>query len=275
VLPHGRSPCGPLGANGSNCLRELGETDMIENPGPVRHYFLYGGCVSRDAFSYLNSESRLSGYVARQSLISAMNAPAKFVKPQPLASSFQMRNLTGDIKSNLVPLLETAVPSPDAVVMDLLVERLGVARIRGGSYVTMSSELKRSKGLEAAKGLTRFIRFGTDEHFQLWCQAAQKFVSHLDRLKLKDKTIVIETPWATHTIDGEEIPPSFGLAPDEANRMYRRYFDFCEHTLKLRKHVIDPADTYSTHGHKWGVAPYHYVDSAYEGLSKVMKSIAS
>jgi hypothetical protein len=238
----------------------------------LKGVFVYGGCVSRDAFTELGGTVHLSGYVARQSLISAFNPPARILPVGRLKSEFQNRMLLGDIQSNLVEKIEESIGNTDAILIDLLVERLGVTRLRGGSFVTMSNELKQSKALEAVKGQTRSIRFGTDEHFELWADAATKLNEFLIAKEMKSKTLVLDTPWADRTDTGEKLKGNASMSPDEANRKYERYYDVLSNRLGLSMYRLPHEHVLSASEHRWGPAPYHYIHLAYDGIvSKVQE----
>lgn len=249
----------------------------VEVPGRVtKGVFIYGGCVSRDAFTELGSAVHLSGYVARQSLISAFNPPARMLKAGKLTSTFQNRMLQGDINSNLIEKLEECLTGTDAIVIDLLVERLGVTRIRGGSFVTMSNELKQSRALESVRGQTRSVKFGTDEHFSLWFDAAVRLVDFLELNGMKSKTLILNTPWALRTDDGKNLAGNASMTSEEANEKYRRYYDALSLTLGLNLYKIPDQHVLSSETHRWGAAPYHYVQPAYAGIvsriSEILKA---
>ena len=229
--------------------------------------FVYGGCVSRDAFSQMGPTVSLVGYVARQSLISSFN-PAARLKAGILPSGFQNRMVAGDIKSDLREKLVNAAHETDALIIDILVERLGVTRLRGGSFVTMSSELKKSMALEAVKGQTRGIRFATDEHFRLWSEAASNLGLLLDEIGLRDKTLVLETPWAELTSSGMSVKANASMTSSAANASYTRYYRFLSDECGLATYRLPDEHVVSAEDHKWGVAPYHYIPPAYEGIVK-------
>lgn len=234
--------------------------------------FLYGGCVSRDAFPEMGSNARISGYVARQSLISAFNPPAR-LKPKALHSSFQNRMLLGDISSDFVAKLESTMQETDIIVIDLLVERLGVSRIRGGSFVTMSSELKESKVLATVDGQTRGVRFATEEHFRLWSDAASRLNLFLEENNMRSKTLILETPWAEYTDAGVKIKGNASMSPMEANEKYERYYRFLSNECGLMSYRLPDDHTVSAEDHRWGIAPYHYVAPAYEGIGRRVREV--
>lgn len=234
--------------------------------------FLYGGCVSRDAFAEMGESATITGYVARQSLISAFNPPAR-LKPKLLSSNFQNRMLMGDISSDFLPRLEAKFIETDLLVMDLLVERLGVTRIRGGSFVTMSSELKESNVLASIAGQTRGVRFATDEHFGFWSDAAIRLSDYLETNNMKSKTLILETPWAEYTDAGERIKGNTSMSPSAANEKYARYYRFLSDECGLMTYRLPDEHVISAEDHRWGVTPYHYVEAAYQGIGRRVREL--
>lgn len=244
-----------------------GVSAAAERPVRRKKIFLYGSCVSRDTFSFFGDDYELAGYVARQSMISAMNKPASLVRPrQELASNFQMRQLRGDLDSTLLRQLAAASTGLDLLLVDLVDERLGVLRIIGGSFATYSSEFKQSRSLDSVKGKTKTLQFGSDEHFEAWRDAAAVFARFIDILGLRSRTLVLETPWASAAEDGTPVPDSFTMVAEEANAKYERYYAYLREDLLLNTFRLPDSDVYSTEDHQWGMSPYHYVERAYETI---------
>jgi hypothetical protein len=219
--------------------------------------FVIGGCVVRDAYELVKEDYPLTGYVARQSLISAMNRPTTVLPQAQLASKFQTRNLNGDLASNLLPTLEKVAPTTGLFLMDLNVERLGVHKLSDGSFVTRSGELKASGILETVPDLGGSIRIGTDRHTQFWTYAAANFARKVEALGIKDRFLVVNTPWATRSTDGTRLPTFAGRPLRDVSAdigSLARMLD--RHGL----HVVDlpRALSITSPQHKWGPAPYHF-----------------
>lgn len=224
--------------------------------------FIYGGCVTRDAFEHLEGHTLLA-YVARQSLISAASAGTKILGTGAMASAFQNRSLDGDIQSSLYPTLRRRAAEADLVLMDLLSERLGVFSLADGTYVTNSRELRASGRLGDLK--PKATAFGTDRHFGLWQRAVSRLIRNLADAELTSKVLVIETPWAERTDTGEHVTPFRGIPAAEANEMYLRYYAHLRE-LGLRTARLPDELAVSSLTHKWGPDPYHYIDPAYHWM---------
>lgn len=230
--------------------------------------FLYGGCVIRDAYQKISEEFGTSGYIARQSLISAINPPA-MLPVADLGSPFQSRMVNGDVNSSLLHTMRKAASSTDLFVMDCHIERVGVFRLSDGSFVTASAELNRSGILQNVTGHTR-IHLGTDRHAEFWTQAAIRFVAKLEEFGLKEKTLVVDAPWVEADDSGVAFASRSGRTVREIGEnisaLTAILADLGVSVARMPNEVaVAPVD------HRWGSGPYHFGASAMEWTSNQMK----
>lgn len=229
--------------------------------------FIYGSCVSRDTFGFLGDPFHLIRYVARQSVISAStDASALGAQLRPLGSSFQQRMVDSDLAGDLPEVLEAVSDDIDVLLLDLVDERGGVIEVDGDRFVTKLAEFWSSGGREAARGMVHHA-FGSVQHFFLWQQGVNRLVSQLEDHGLKERTIVLRTPWADSYEDGRPLEiPEWMIHPADADRMYGRYFDYlAEKGLRILQ--LPDALARTEQGHQWGPSPFHYVKEAYEFLA--------
>ncbi|MBG6181919.1 hypothetical protein IWX62_003144 [Arthrobacter sp. CAN_A1] len=90
-------------------------------------------------------------------------------------------------------------------------------------------------------------------------------MARLELLGIKEKALVLQTPWAAQTEDGGHTPPFRGKSAEEMNDLYDRYYDHLKMSgMRMAKlpeeHVICPTD------HQWGTAAYHYIEPAYSWM---------
>lgn len=237
-----------------------------------KNLMIYGSCVSRDAFEELDADYRLLGYIARQSMISALSRPTDLLDGEALGSAFQNRSLVGDIKSNLLQNLRRYAPEIDLLVIDLTDERLGVIRLPDASYVTHSSELVASGRLDSVQGPKRFIDAATEAHWSLWETSANRLFGALTSMGLREKTLVLNTPWAEVTELGEPVASFRGrISTSELNAYFA---ECCAHIRTLGYNVVSlPEDLqYASSEHKWGVAPYHFGSAASSWIAEQMSA---
>lgn len=234
--------------------------------------FLYGSCVSRDLQEMASAVFYRRAYVARQSLISATTPPYVFSGESTLDSAWQHRMVLGDLESNLLTRLAEDGPRSDLVVWDLTDERLGVQPLGDGSYGTITPDSLRSGILDAFKAHGEPVPFGTFEHRKLWTQGLGRFVSLLDALGLRERIFVLAPQWAGLDDEGHELAREGGLSPEEwagAFAPYVRELEEAEIPV-----LALPTSLRRTHaGHRWGKAPYHYVDEAYRHWAASIEGI--
>lgn len=239
-----------------------------------KNLMIYGSCVSRDAFEELGPDYSLLGYIARQSMISALSPPTDLLDGEALGSAFQNRSLVGDIKSNLLQNLRRHADDIDLLVIDLTDERLGVIRLPDATYVTHSSELVASGRLDTVSGRKSFIDAATEAHWTLWEMSANRLFGALTSMGLREKTLVLNTPWAEVTELGEPAASFRGrISTAELNAYFA---ECCAHIRTLGYNVVTMPEhlRYTDSGHKWGVAPYHFGSPARIWIAEQMAASA-
>jgi hypothetical protein len=230
--------------------------------------YIYGSCVSRDAFDYLDKAgNELLGYTARQSLISAVNKPyAADAASGELSSPFQIRNLQGDFDGDLSQTLIDVADRADYVFWDLTDERLGVIEVSDATYITRSTELVQSAILNDEAD-HNWIKFGSDRHLALWKQAVIRFADFVKANDLESKVVLFNIPWSMHDDEGEALGRYWAMLPDEANNLFARYIAVIREHLDVFCLDLPWQSTVSNRQHKWSLAPYHYMDGVYHALA--------
>lgn len=233
--------------------------------------YVYGSCVSRDLTVLFASELECTDYIARQGWISAASDGIDAVRATSLTSPFQQRMLEGDMTSTALPSLERALVDSDVVLLDLIDDRFGVYPV-SGSYITPSAEFGAS-GLRSSLPLESHLPFGTDQHFELWRQSAIRVRQIIG--KYNWKTFLLEAPFTEWSVDGSKIEPALEKPAKKWNELYGRYY---AHARQLGIQVITLPDAFavSTPYHRWGSAPFHYVEAAYSWwFERIQESLAA
>lgn len=235
--------------------------------------FLYGSCVSRDLQEQSSDLFYRRAYIARQSLISAMTPPYLFEGEHRLDSAWQHRMVQGDLASNLLVRLSEAAPRTDLLIWDLTDERMGVLSLGDGSYGTITPDSLRSGILEAFEEQGGPVRLGSRRHLRLWEDSFERFLGVLEALGLRSRTYVLAPQWADHDATGEQIEPEGGRPPADWERAFAPYLARIAaaglEVLSLPEELVR-----TDHGHKWGAAPYHYVDAAYAHWAREIRERA-
>lgn len=231
--------------------------------------FMYGSCVSRDTYDFFDrAQCQLLGYVSRQSIISAFHpADPAVLERSTMTSPFQLKNSQGDFRGDLFSRLEAEGRDADVIVWDLIDERNGVVRTADGGYVTFTYDLHRANVfalMEEDRSFLGRLGFGSNEHFELWCRSVDRFMAELDTRGVKGKLLLLVAPWALET-DTQEEPThwSLGPSPAEANALFERYYEYLRRVHEVSTLEASAESVVTRKDHKWGPAPYHYIDAPY------------
>lgn len=236
----------------------------------MKRVFIFGGCTSRDAVDfYPEFGLQLGFYVARQSIISAFRPadPKNFSIPSDLPS-FQRRMFDWDIKGLLPRKIEEHCHETDLLIWDLMIERVGVAKVATGGMVTRNGVPQSSTG-----NLKGSYVFGTDAHMRQWTWALERFVALLDSTGLKEKTVINATPWATVDSAGNPATSESTMKPEWFNENVRNYWQAAER-MGIKIAQVDAKDAIADPNHKWGPAYFHYVPHTYRAqLKKILEVV--
>ena len=229
--------------------------------------FIFGSCVTRDTFAYLDPQRYLlAGYVARQSWASVAHPPGDVVDVRTLPSAFQQRVVRGALHGDVLGQLD-ASGAVDLVLLDLTDERLGLHRSRDGGFVTRSVELVTTRLEERYAAGLELVTFGSRKHRRAWAEGADVVLAGLTARNLLARTYVLAPPWAATSTAGHRGLRSVRTTPAQFARRLRPYLDVLASRLGdghvLGQHVAVQADP----EHAWGLAPFHYSPAVYRALA--------
>ena len=231
----------------------------------MQKIFIYGSCVTRDGVEWWSDYGfELDGYVARQSLISSQSE-ASFKDFDfdfaGIGSDFQRRMATGDLGGNLLDQIKEHAAT--VIVWDLCDERNGVHRFKSGRFKTRNILYKDAKVSGA------IIGFGSDEHFELWCKALDSFLDQVQDVRI----IINATPWAIRNDQGQPVNSDDTKAA-AFNKNAERYFgELASRGLEIIR--VPQEEAIALSSHKWGEAPFHYVEATYHSFLTQLKQILS
>lgn len=239
--------------------------------------FIYGSCVTRDAFDPEIPHLPMKYYVARQSIISAMLSQGTIaIDVGVLDSAFQRRMVQGDIEGDLTARIQEHCAPGDIIVWDITDERFGVLCFDSGPIVTPTQELRATS--DPILKEARHVAFGTPEHLALFRAAVGAFADWLQVNGLAQSVLALDTPHsatfglAARSGLGDPTPAldegngaELSRRADAWNQQSKAYYEaiaeagiFVSH-LDPRIAVIDPE-------HKWGIAPFHFSRSTYDSM---------
>lgn len=233
--------------------------------------FIYGGRLVEDLFATFEpGRFTLLAAVQGQSLISsyaaAQEAPSRLSSKN---SEGPTHSVAEDFRSSLLPKIAGCAGDLDLLLWDLTDETFGVL-ITPGAVTTRTTTTVELPELEPAD--SRFVTFGSEEHFALWKAAAERFVADLESLGIKQKVLVVCPPWADRDTSGRTIPSSMGRAVDSINQGLSRYRSL---VLQLGLNVLDaPESIVRSAGHPDHVdSPYAYAQPTLEHLRRQVVQI--
>jgi len=229
----------------------------------VRKIFIHGSCVTRDGVDWWPEYGfELDGYVARQSLISSQShldlrsIPFDFEK---IPSNFAKRMAKGDVAGNLSSQIRNHEPS--VVIWDLCDERSGVLAVNTGEYIT------RNVVYSANPIPGRTIAMGNDEHFELWKHALDQFLRSVSGIRL----IVNATPWALTTDQGNPVNGDSSRAANFNLLVEPYYAELAARGIEIIR--VEQSKAIARVDHKWGEAPFHFVDETYKEMLVQLKAL--
>ncbi|MET3351806.1 UNVERIFIED_ORG: hypothetical protein ABID57_003519 [Arthrobacter sp. UYEF1] len=208
----------------------------------------------------------MAGYSARSSVLSAFaRRPTNLAGASAhVRSSFQRRMLEADAEKRLPQDLRS-LPY-DLLLVDIVDERFNVLS-KGEERLTDSPALRESDFPANVATAWRRIDSGSDEHFEGWVNALDRMLNVVADLPHPVPVAFLDAGWAT-TVAGPGTDSRLshaGRTPDAANSLYARYREYFCSRLPEGLIIRPPANvTISDPNHKWGVAPFHYVQDFYE-----------
>ncbi|WP_144794994.1 DUF6270 domain-containing protein [Kocuria palustris] len=229
--------------------------------------FIYGSCVTRDAFA-LDGAPGLSDYFARTPLVSAFGrAPAELpasMDLEAIPSAFQKRMVDRDVRKTLPPTLRDLDPEV-LVIIDLIDERIPVARVSGG-ILACSSEAARA-GFAPQREAQ--ISIGRPGFITAWNQAAAELVEALEGRRV----VLNKAYWATHDDTGQDLQERFPI--ELHNRTLKHMYTTLERSLGCA--VIEYPDDLlvADSTHRWGLSPFHYTRPFYDHFIARLREVAS
>lgn len=233
--------------------------------------FIYGSCLTRDTKNFFPEDWKAPTYIARQSLISASSGVTEIVGESKLSSAFQNRMIQYDIEGSAFEKLEESLDAHDLFLVDFVDERRGVFEIGPGKYVTRSYEMTNSGLMKQQCEAPRWIDFGTDEHFKLWCSA---FDAMMDIISSKNVPMMaVVPPWAEKNCKGEPLTYKNGPV-STINATYKRYNSYVA-GKRIATVGVSPETAVAEVNHQWGPATFHFVDDVYEKLAEQILDLYS
>jgi hypothetical protein len=222
-------------------------------------FSIIGSCVSRDILTAMNNDDLIGVYVARTSLASVGSKPwldAPQITFSDKIRPWHQRMLHIDFRKTHAE--HFARMKGDIVIIDLIDERGSLIEVEPGHYVTHSDILALSNFDQVSD--KRKIATFSEEGFAAWTSALPRFASILLDNVPEDRIVI------HHALFAGPSKPSL-LANSYLDRMYGELYRLLPKALPLR---ASPENFEAPRDHKWGYAPFHYVDGYYQELASAL-----
>ncbi|MFZ0159235.1 MAG: DUF6270 domain-containing protein [Kineosporiaceae bacterium] len=247
----------------------------------ARTVAIWGSCVTRDAFAVasrreqLEEELPLVYYAARSSWISQASQPWPQTDPElgGEVSGFGLRMVQEDLNKSIIDRL--AELKPDIVVLDLIDERLPIARV-GRTWLTVSDYAKQTALVpRVVAAADETCSMTQPARARLFAAAARTVARRLTRELPRTAFVLNEAPYTTRVGDGTTLSdPAGGWARDlEAAQqpllraVVRQMGDRLFRARPPQEVCLADPD------HRWGVTSYHYVEDYYHWLIDTLRAI--
>lgn len=239
--------------------------------------FVFGSCVSRDAFEFdERNEFEVTKYYARSSFASISAKPKILTDVvNKIDSPWQARMVKADMSKEV--LSDLSKTDCDAVLIDFIDERFSLLSDQDSLY-TVSTEFKKAAGVEFLKSGKLIKPFSKDKLY-LCSKGIDKISKELCG---SDKKIIVnKVYWATkiykagHIVSIEDEKTL--IAIKEANAFLNNLYNLI--SLKMPEvQFLEYSEglLYCDENHKWGIDPFHYNESLYkEALRKLKNALSS
>lgn len=229
--------------------------------------FIYGSYTTRDSVDFWPDDMSLTGYVARQSLVSAVSGgDIRGFNLRGIKSTFQKRMIKQDLNGDAIEKVTSALDSGSYVIWDLTDERMGFVELEDERVCTAvaitHNELTRSVDVVSRTNFT------DPEFLQKWMNSAKTFGDVLG--EKKRRVIVNHTPWARRFNDGQVVKDS-DVPTSIYNRILERMTNYLSE-LGFSVVKLSPEEVKASPNHKWGSAPFHYDDQTYVKMVNRLES---
>lgn len=241
---------------------------------------IVGSCITRDLWPLRELAPPDLLYISRSSLVSLMARPvddyASREAPPEGLTRYQHMAVEADLMKTALGRLVAHQPSH--IIFDFIDERFDLLTLPNGAVVTHSWELDNggyleTPGLAGARPLPR-LSLACERR---WREACVQLRVLLQASTLRHAQLILHSAkWATHQAGPDGPLPLAGepqILPGQHadigahNDLLARYEDWFARQLPEAA-VVRASDDHrlADPQHRWGLSPFHYVDSYYEDI---------
>jgi hypothetical protein len=140
-----------------------------------------------------------------------------------------------------------------------------------GAICTLSNELAQTGARDAVE-VDHLIKSGSDEFFMLWERGWAALLEQLDGLGKRSRLMINKVFWSQRTEAGMDYAPAYDPARiRSANDFLQRLYQRMELDLDSSQLIsFEPELLVGASQHKWGLSPFHFIQSYYLQLASRM-----
>jgi hypothetical protein len=229
-----------------------------------RRIFIYGSCVSRDAFAMYSDGFKLATYIARSSFASQFASKSlkldveDFDENNLVSSAFQKRMVNIDINKKAMSNMKRL--DYDLVMIDFIDERFKLAKYQD-SFYTFSTEAQKTNFHEANN--IKFYNINNEEREKLWQKGFTKAIKFFTENNIP--IFLIKTYW---------VKSEKNANLDAYNNQLDKMYDFASKFKNIKFIEYNEEQLVSDPNHKWGSMPFHYVPKFYKRTMNVIRKLS-
>jgi len=232
-------------------------------------YSILGSCVTRDIFSAMDKDSLIGDYRARTSLhtlflpgIEESNSPDL----SNVESPWQRRMIEFDLTKKPLNLAES-----EFLIIDFIDDRFQKIWYQG-VLVTKSREF--SENVATPDQYEVAFTQGSEEDLIHWTESCRRFSNFIKQFNIK--IILHKSRFAIDYLEDGEFKgnPNRSFI-DRMNTIISKYEDiFMNEIDNVSLIKVELEHVISDPTHRWGLAPFHYIDSYYQSAWKQIKLLS-
>lgn len=209
-------------------------------------YNIFGSCVTRDAFEF-SEKHNVGVYISRcciGSLVSQKvpNDILDRINIDNKLSNYVRTQIINDIEKNNIQNIQ----SEGRWIIDLIDERNPYGIICDNVYITLSVNTQNKTNIKDV--ISKVVQPFSCEHVELFKKSV---VALLNKIKFDDAIL-----HKAYYIENEY---------QRINSVLKEMYDFLSNSLNIYKIIqIETPFCQVNPEHKWGLAPYHYIDGYYK-----------
>jgi hypothetical protein len=240
---------------------------------------ILGSCVTRDAFGFFPQDDvEITVFIARTSFISLYSPPMQIALEKAdiaAETNFERNCIHADLFKTSLPRLEGDF---DYLLLDFMEERHNLIKC-GETYILDTLPLRDSRVIQRLPPFVEVDRLAA-KTTKLWDENAARFIGFLHDQRIgAERVILHESGFAQRYRDkGQECDFAEFKAHsyDKYGALLQRYHaHFAEALPGLHRIAIESELLVGNGAHKWGRAPFHYIDDYYARFLEKFRAIVA